>query len=390
MKTGRSMFFLVLKIAAGFTILIVVAVAALAFYVGTRERSFTSMEDTKDLKARVDDWAARYVQKRHKGALVIGVLQKDQRHVKGYGQIDGTNSSPDGRTLFEIGSVTKVFTTAALAVMRGEGKLNLDDPVQKFLPETVKVPQKRDQAVTLKHLATHSSGLPRLPENLFDVAKDKNTPYADYKASHLYEFLNKATLSNVPGEKAKYSNLGVALLGHALSLRAGGPYEDLVRRVICAPLKMEDTVMTLSQEQRARLAPGHDTKGRIVPNWDFDVMAPAGAFRSTADDMLKFLAANLQTNETALSKALQDTHERHFEHWTGDCGLGWQIMNIAEGLTIRWHNGGTGGYVSFIGFDRQNGNAVVLLSNYGDAMGGDNTLDKMAIEILKLAAKVSL
>jgi serine-type D-Ala-D-Ala carboxypeptidase/endopeptidase len=392
MAEPRKIFILLLKIAAGVAVLFAIAFAALLFYVGTKQREFKSMPDTSDLKARIDQLAAPYINKRKQGALVVGVLQKDRRYVKGFGRQGETTNAPppDGRTIFEIGSVTKVFTATALAHMLHTGKLKLDDPVQQFLPAHLKLPEKGGRAITLKHLATHSSGLPRLPDNLFGTAKDKNNPYANYTAQHLYQFLTNASLASVPGEKANYSNLGFALLGHALELRAGERYEDLIKRTICQPLEMQDTVMTLSAAQRERLTPGHDAKGRVVANWDFDVTAPAGAFRSTADDLLKFLAAQLKPNDTVLSRALQETHKRHFEHWMGDCGLGWQIMKTAEEVTIRWHNGGTGGYASFIGFDRQNQNAVVLLSNCGDAMAGDHSLDKLAVEILKLAAKISL
>ena len=218
----------------------------------------------------------------------------------------------------------------------------------------------------------------------------RTIPTPNYREEHLYAFFEKTKLENTPGEKAKYSNLGFGLLGHALSKHAKIPYERLVKETICEPLGMSDTVITLDASQKERLAPGHNKRGEVVSNWDFDVIAPAGAFKSTVNDMLTFLAANLNTNDTALSRALQKSHQRQFEHWTGDCGLGWQIMRTGVGLNIRWHNGGTGDYSSFMGFDRQNQTAVIVLSSTGDAMVNDNSVDKMGLEILKLAAKISL
>lgn len=388
MGEAKRVFFLLLKIFAGIIVLIGIAFGALLFFIGTKEREFAQMTDTKDLKRQIDQRAERYLQKRPQAALVVGVLQNGQRYIRGYGRTNETSSAaPDANTLFEIGSITKVFTAAVLARMHLEGQLELTNSVRNYLPKEVRLPEKD---FTLKHLATHSSGLSRLPDNLFKGAKDQNNPYADYKASDLYNYLGTAKLRSDPGEKASYSNLGYGLLGHILELRAGQPYEKLVRELLLAPLNMTDTSITLTSEQKQRLTPGHTSKGKVVPNWDFQVLAPAGAFRSSAEDMLKFLEANLKTNSTPVSKALQETHKRHFQHWTGDCGLGWQIMRTAEGLSIRWHNGGTGGYVSFIGFDRQHQTAVVLLSNYGDAMANDNSLDKLSLEILKMASKISL
>lgn len=120
-------------------------------------------------------------------------------------------------------------------------------------------------------------------------------------------------------------------------------------------------------------------------------MAPAGGARSSASDMLHFVEANLNPHLSTLGSALTATHAIQVEESAGrKVGLGWQITTTETGLTILWHNGGTGGYVSFVGFDRQNQNGVVLLSNYGDAMAGDDSLDKLALRILELAARVSL
>src|SRR6185436_2931434 len=181
MARAHNMLILGLKIAAGVVFMFVIAFGALFFYVGTKQRELKHMEDTHDLKLRIDQLAEPYLRKRTKGALVIGVLQRGQQHVKGFGHT-ASNAPPDGRTMFEIGSVTKVFTAITLARMNVEGKLALDDPVQQFLPKDVKLPEKNGHGITLKHLATHSSGLPRLPDNLFKVAKDKNNPYANYTA----------------------------------------------------------------------------------------------------------------------------------------------------------------------------------------------------------------
>ncbi len=269
-----------------------------------------------------------------------------------------------------------------------DGKLRLDDSIGKLLPAEVVLPAEL-QPITLLQLATHTAGLPRLPSNLDLSEANAANPYVRYTSKELYEYLQTAKLDSPPGKKSAYSNLGVGLLGHILELRAGIPYEQLLRERILTPLQMTNTAITLTAEQPARLTLGHDAKGNVVSNWDFSVLAPAGALRSCVSDMLKFVQANLSTNQSGLHTSLALAQKSQHESWMGNVGLCWQIMDVPGVYRFHWHNGGTGGYVSFLGFDRANQTGVVLLSNYGDAMAGDNSLDEMGMELLKLAAKVS-
>ena len=264
--------------------------------------------------------------------------------------------------VFEIGSITKVFTASLLADMVARREVRLDDPVAKYLPTTVRMPSRTGRQITLVDLATQSSGLPRLPGNL--TPKDSSNPYADYTVGQLYAFLSGYELTRNIGEKYEYSNLGVGLLGHTLSLRARTSYEDLVTRRVLAPLGMRETAITLTPALRARIAPGHDAEGNLVPNWDLPTLAGAGALRSTVSDMLTFLAANLDSARTPLVRALQQTHaSRHAtDNPSMTVGLAWHILARPVG-TIVWHNGGTGGYRSYIGFDAARRIGVVVLSN---------------------------
>jgi len=380
-----------LKAGLGCAGLVVVGFLALLGYVLYRQHAYKTMVDSHDLKQRIQKLGVEYVAKRPNAALVIGVFQRGTIGVMGFGRVSASKATaPDGETLFEIGSATKVFTAIVLAQMVNEGAVKLDDPISRFLPNAVKSPQKDGREIALVHLATHSSGLPRLPDDLLSSAKDQSNPYAHYHQTNLYQNLSALELKTAPGQKMFYSNMGYGLLGHLLESKAGKPYETLVREIICAPLAMSNTVIQLSAEQQARLSPGHDPKGNVVPNWDFAVLAPAGAFRSTANDLLKFVEANLGTQPTDISKALALAQERHYKEMAGGIGLAWQIVEPVEGQKWHWHNGGTGGYVSFVGFDKTNQVGVVLLSNYGDAMAGDNSLDRMGVELLRLAPKISL
>lgn len=265
--------------------------------------------------------------------------------------------------VFEIGSITKVFTSSILAGMVGDGSVALDDPVAKLLPPSMHVPARNGRQITLVDLATQSSGLPRLPSNM--APRDQTNPYADYTVDQLYAFLSGYELPRDPGETYEYSNLGVGLLGHALALKAGMSYEDLVKRRVLTPLGMRETAITLSPALRARLAPGHDNEGNVVANWDLPTLAGAGALRSTVGDMLTFLAANLDTSANPLARALRQTHRsrRPAGSATMTIGLGWHILARPGGPSIVWHNGGTGGYRSFAGFDEARRVGVVVLTN---------------------------
>ena len=211
----------------------------------------------------------------------------------------------NGDTIFEIGSATKVFTSLLLADMVQRGEVALNDPVAKFLPAGVSVPERNGRQITLVDLATHTSGLPRLPANL--NPKDPNNPYADYTPEQLYQFLSSYQLPRDIGAQYEYSNLGGGLLGFALARRAGMSYEALVKSRICDPLGMKDTGITLTPEMKARFAVGHDQGLARVENWDLPTLAGAGALRSTANDLLAFVSANIGLTKFAAGAR----HGRH-------------------------------------------------------------------------------
>src|SRR5450755_4071616 len=203
--------------------------------------------------------------------MVAGTIDEKGRVVTGYGKVAlDSDRKPDGDTVFEIGSITKVFTSLLLADMVERGEVKLDDPVSKFLPPTVTVPSRNGRQITLLDLSMQISGLPRLPDNMKPA--DAANPYADYDAAKLYEFLSRYKLTRDIGEKYEYSNLGVGLLGHALALKAGLSYEQLVRRRVLEPLGMTSTSVTLSDSQKKRLATGYDSALSPVKNWDLDAL----------------------------------------------------------------------------------------------------------------------
>jgi D-alanyl-D-alanine-carboxypeptidase/D-alanyl-D-alanine-endopeptidase len=293
--------------------------------------------------------------------LVLGVLDHGQKKLFVAGAAGSPGVALDGNTVFEIGSITKVFTASLLADMAARGEVKLDDPVAKYLPSAVRMPSRNGRQITLLDLATQSSGLPRMPSNF--KPRDETNPYSDYTVEEMYAFLSGYELPRDIGAQYEYSNLGVGLLGHVLGLRAGTSYEALLTERILKPLEMNDTRITLDESGKARLARGHTATGAPTASWDLQTLAGAGALRSTVNDMLKFVAANLDTVSKPLGPVLATTQlARRDLDAQMKIGLNWHILTAFQRPLV-WHNGGTGGYRSFIGVDPARQRGVVVLSN---------------------------
>jgi serine-type D-Ala-D-Ala carboxypeptidase/endopeptidase len=306
--------------------------------------------------------------------IVIGLVDEHGSRVFSTGGLDnGTDRRLDADTLFEIGSVTKVFTALLLqdAVRRGEVKL--DDPVMKYLPEGMKVPQRGTKEITLRNLAVQDSGLPFHPDNLADkpvselTLREIKEGSDAYTVEKMYAFLSGYRLMNDPGREFEYSNVGMALLGHAIERKTGASYESLVVDRICRPLKMDDTRITLSDEQKLRFAAGHLEDGSPSEHWHLQAMASAGSLISTANDLLKFLSANLGFTQSELTPLLKEMQVvRHTEsRMLGKTAMPWVDEGIYNppGTEILGHAGGGYGTVAFVGMETKKRRGVVVLTN---------------------------
>jgi D-alanyl-D-alanine-carboxypeptidase/D-alanyl-D-alanine-endopeptidase len=315
---------------------------------------------------------ANYVGAHSYGAVVIGVIDNGKTSVY---TLVGTNAKPvHERSTFQIGSVTKTFTATALASMVNAGEVSLNDPISKYLPPGVKAPSFNGKQITLLNLAEQNSGLPRLPDNLPEA--NPMNPYADYSPALLANFLSNYKLTRAPGAQYEYSNLGVGLLGDLLAARAHTTYAELVEHRVLRPLGMTHTVVIGSPATRSLLVPGYAPDGTPEPAWDLGELAAAGSIESSLHDMLLYLHANMSPPKTALGKAMALAQEPRYPIGPNGIlkiGLVWNT-NSNSGIT--WHNGETGGYHSFIGWDPQ-GHGVVLLANVADA-----DLDTLAVHIL--------
>jgi len=312
--------------------------------------------------------------------MVVGMVDPNGASWFCYGKPSkGSAQSVEPNTVYEIGSVTKVFTALLLADLTRQGKVRLDDPVDQYLPPDVHAPARGDRKITLRLLANHTSGLPRMPTNF--SPKDSNDPYADYDAQHLYLFLKGCKLTRDIGSKYEYSNLGAGLLGHTLSRAAGQPYEQLIIDHLCRPLGMPDTCIRLTDALRARLATGYDDDGNPTSNWNFDTIAGAGAIRSCGRDMLRFVAVNLGFVDTPLRPVLDMVRQGRTDTEMAGVfvALGWHI-HTRHGTEIFWHNGGTGGYRSFCAFAPSKKLGVIVLSNSGTDGAGTDEMGLHALE----------
>lgn len=303
--------------------------------------------------------------------IVAGVIDASGRRTVGYGsRIKGQAAPVDGKTVFEIGSMTKSFTALLLADAARHGEVSLDDPLAKYLPGDVKVPKRAGKQITLKDLATHTSGLPSLPTD-FSPADSEN-PYNDFTVEHLYRFLSSYQLTNDIGSNFAYSNMGAGLLGIALARRAGVDYATLVAQRITGPLRMASTSIPLTADMRARLAQPYDGALQPAKFWDLPTLAGAGALRSDATDVLTFLSAAIGLTPSPLKPAFDDMLKvRRHIRGPVDAAMGWMVRKGEDG-DIVWHNGGTGGFRTFMGYDAARRVGVTVLTNAATTRGGDD------------------
>lgn len=334
---------------------------------------------------------------RTNAAIVIGIVDPSGTQFYSSGKVSSTknNATVDQNTIFAIGSNTKVFTTVLLAEMVEDGLIKLNDPIDKYLPSNVVVPQYKGHKITIEDLATHTSGLPEFPSNYCPIFAISNAQTLEDKVQHLrdlmdctknytfdqlYQGLSNTSVSREPGSKYEYSTLGSGLLGHILTLKSNmSSYDELLTKRILDVLGMNSTSIILSNEQKSRLAIGH-LSGRELPLFNIsNPLVPGGGLYSSANDLLKFVSANIGLIKTKLDRAMQASHL--IRHSTGFLipnniavsgnntnielyiGLGW-LITTNFGNEIIWHNGGTiGGYNAFMGFNPDTKRGIVVLCN---------------------------
>ncbi|WP_030622277.1 serine hydrolase domain-containing protein [Streptomyces sclerotialus] len=332
------------------------------------------------LPSRVRHYLARALAAGSPG-VVCGVIQGGRRYVAGAGKRSADGPAPDSRTVFQLGSISKTLTATALAHAVCAGTARLDAPL--VLPARFRIPRKGPRRITLGDLATHTSGLPSLPPNLLKGA-DPQDPYAHYTLDDLAAGLRETQLSTEPGSVYAYSNLGFGLLGQALAF---DDVDSMLRRDVASPLRLTDTTTKLRPDMAARKAVGH-LAGEPAPDWHDHVLSAAGtSMYSTADDMLRFLGAQLRPKHSPLQAAIELTQRPRFtDSGSGlRIGLGWHLAPLPTGRTMTWHNGGTGGFSSCAAFSRESGTAVVMMVNTFSQESATEArpVDALTFELLK-------
>ena len=355
-----------------------------------KNNSLSGFEITDKIKALIKD---RIDSNKSNAAMAIGFIDPNGTQFYGYGKLSNSNNATvDENTIFSIGSTTKVFTTILLADMVNKGLINLDDPIEKYLPSHVSVPQFNGHKITVEDLATHTAGLPEFPENYcseFDPAKtgvhdsvqyrtDVFNCTKNYDFDQFYKALSNTTLIREPGSKVEYSTFGMGLLGHLLTLKSNmSSFDELLKHNMLDVLGMNDTSFVLSDSQKSRLAVGH-LNSEELPTLNFSSpIAPGGGLHSTVSDILKFLSANIGLIKTTLGDAMQESHL--IRHSTEQIlpnnlqasdknnnsglyvGLGW-FITTNFGHEIVWHNGATmGGYNAYMAFNPTTEKGIVIL-----------------------------
>jgi D-alanyl-D-alanine-carboxypeptidase/D-alanyl-D-alanine-endopeptidase len=359
--------------ALGYAAPLLLAASAVPILIGVAHRLIVGRRDRMQQSADPAlEPIAALVGGRIQGAVTI--LVDGERRIEGSWGVSGTDRPLNHGTRLEIGSVTKTFTATLLADMVVRGEVSLDDRVAEYVPG---VPASRaGEEVSLLDLATHSAGLPRVPREVFLPAiLQSPDPYRSFDERRLEAAASRARPRSRLGEVARYSNFGFALLGRALGVAAGRSYAQLLAERILRPLGLEDTAVITLDEDDPRAARGHDAFAFGVPPWNLAAIAPAGGIVSTAADMERWVRAQMRPESTQLAEPIRMAHEPRVPLHVpalaqvlrsglsgSHVGLAWITTEVGE-RSVVWHNGGTGGFGSFVGFEAEAARGIVMLAN---------------------------
>ncbi len=327
-------------------------------FITTAQETKISDEVKNHIKERVDEGINT--------GIVVALIDGKNVEYFSYGTADSkTGRKVDENSIFEIGSISKTFTGIMIADEIVKGNMKPSDPISKYLPDAIKVPTRNGKEITINDVATHSSSLPRMPDNF--VPANPNNPYADYTIEMAYEFISGVTLDRDIGEKYEYSNLALGMLGHILELQYNKDFEDVMIDKITNSLGMDNTRVVFTPSMKKNLAKGHDN-GEEVENWDISGLTGAGGIRSSAVDMAKYVQANMGVIKSPLYDAMQWSHKKAYENENQKFKIGftWHFDNDGE---IVQHGGATGGYRAFAGFVRGTQKGVVVLTNSTEGIG---------------------
>lgn len=327
----------------------------------------------------VTDTALPLVENKVAQGLSIGYVQGESWGIVHLGTANPSGTKADNLSLYELGSISKVFTGILLADSVVRGEIELDSKAEVNNAAGIRFPSRDGRSITWRDLSTHRSGLPRLPANL-DI-KSPQDPYRGYDASKAAKALADLELARTPGESQEYSNFAVSVLGYLIAERAGKTYQQLLSERIAQPLGMSDCSVGLTDDQKKRFATPHEAVGSPTLVWDFSDLPGAGGVHASMRDMMRFAKAQLDPPAGELGKAIELAWQQHSEPDASGpaTGLGWMIAGDGE---TRWHNGGTGGSRTALYVNRRIKTAVVILCN----TSVNNEIDELATYLIQVAA----
>lgn len=330
-----------------------------------------------------DQWVEKaakpLINNRVADGLSVGYIVGKHSGIVHLGSANRTGKKAHNLTVYEIGSISKVFTGLLLADAVVRGEIDLNEAVKVTNTAGIQMPSRDGRSIKWIDLSTHRSGLPRLPGNLLPT--NLTNPYRDYDSKKAAAFLNQFELPRQPGDSQEYSNLGASILGYLVAQKTGKSYQRLLRERIAKPLQMTDCTVLLSKEQAKRLATPHKNYGSTTPPWTFSDLPGAGGIHATMRDMMRFAKAQLSPPTGKLGEAIELAWKQQRDADTSGSamGLGWQIAG--DGQT-RWHNGQTGGSHSALFINRKLNIAVVVLCNTAVT----NEIDQLAMRLVMKAA----
>ena len=354
--------------------LILAVVLVLAFSgIAYLKYRMVNTPDNKNLDLAIDTEVRKAMKSGQFPGIVVGVYKDDRAFVKGYGTVDKEISqTPDAETVFQMGSVTKLLTALLLQRLCDDGVVSMDATLGDLLGASMPL-SPSVESVTLRQLATHTSGFPRVPKPLLDklteMAEDDDPmldPYSYLGPKYVFDYLATAEGKRKAG-RFEYSNYGMGLLAHVLEVLTGEDYESMVRDKVLIPLGMNQTSVTLTMEMKEKLAKGYTAKGLPTPVWTFAALGGAGAYSTTAKDLITFVQASVAESGMA-SQLLKKMSEPQFNEHTG---LGWMQPSFIDRFIgnkgVVWHNGMVGGYASYLSIDIEKGTGVFVLTNQASA-----------------------
>lgn len=304
---------------------------------------------------------------RNDSTVLVGIVNQKGRQIYSVGLSDKLNIPIEDR-FFEIGSISKVFTASLLQTMVNDKIVKLNDPVIKYQPNYARAFSTNEKEITLKDLTTHHANLPRYPSNI--KVMDKMNPFASYQTKDLNEFLSNFQLKQYKN-KFKYSNVGVGILGNLLASLLDTDYQEAINTRICKPLGMHDTFVNVSEIQRQRMIISY-MKNKEIPPFSAPALPGAGVLKSTLNDMMTFLEANLGLIDHPLQQVFNQTHKIQSDisvNHNTQIGLGWMLSKDKQTQeTIHWHNGGTVGFNTYIGMKKEKKMGVIIATTQKHSM----------------------